>query len=205
MKYQPLLAIALLLTITISGSGKSLSEERQRSRLQTLRTEPVKNMKLTPLDRAYLDTYALLSVDNRCSQFFSGSGSRLVLDEFIIRLRVRFMSDSRIAIRMSGTFNSFVEPQDGIAYRLFEDAQINSIGAFYRSKVFPAEPLVPNMGSFRPNTRESRVLILLHELGHLIKGSEGTWLIPDDGSDAQLSRYNTLIVESKCGQQIRAL
>jgi hypothetical protein len=86
---------------------------------------------------------------------------------------------------------------------LFKQAEINSFGAFYRSKTFPAEPFVPNMGSFRPNTREVRVLILLHELAHLIKGSDGRWLIPDDGTDAQLSRANTLTIESKCGQQIR--
>jgi hypothetical protein len=205
MKCRPLLAIALLLATATSGFGNALSEEKQRSRLQALHTEDVKNMHLTPLDLAYLDAYALLSGHNQCRQFFAGSGSRQVLDELVIRLRIRLISDSRIGIRMSGTFTSLVEPQEGISYRLFDQAEINSIGAFYRSKTFPAEPLVPNMGSFRPNTREARVLILLHELAHLIKGRDGTWLIPDDGSDAQLSRTNTLTVESKCGQQIRAL
>ena len=204
MKCQPLLAIALLLTTSMSGFGNPLSEEKQRSRLQALRTEDLRNMHLTPLDRAYLDTYAMLSGHNQCSQFFAGSGSRQVLDELVIRLRMRLISDSRIGIRMSGTF-SLVELYGGISYRLFDQAEINSIGAFYKSKTFPAEPLVPNMGSFRPNTREARVLILLHELAHLIKGTDGKWLIPDDGNDAQLSRSNTLTVESKCGQQIRAL
>jgi hypothetical protein len=165
----------------------------------------MKNMHATELYQAYLDTYALLSGDNKCVQFFTGRKSRLVLDELVMRLRVRFMSDSRIGIRMSGTFSSFVEHQEGIAYRLFEQAEINRIGAFYRSKVSLAEPSVPGIGSFRPNTREARVLILLHELAHLIQGNKGTWLIPDDGSDAQLSRSNTLIVESKCGKYIRTL
>jgi hypothetical protein len=204
MKFQPLLATALLLTTSMSGFGNPLSEEKQRSHLQALHKEDVKNMHLTPLDRAYLDTYAMLSDDNQCSQFFAGTGSRQVLDELVIRLRIRLMSDSRIGIRMSGTF-ILVEPQEGIPYRLFDQAEINSIGAFYKSKSFPAEPLVPNMGSFRPNTREARVLILLHELAHMIKGTDGRWLIPDDGNDAQLSRSNTLTVQSKCGQQIRAL
>ncbi len=76
MKCQPLLAIALLLTTSMSGFGNPLSEQKQRSRLQALRTEDVKNMHLTPLDRAYLDTYAMLSSHNQCSQFFAGSGSR---------------------------------------------------------------------------------------------------------------------------------
>jgi hypothetical protein len=205
MKCQPLLAIALLIATAIPGFGQSLSAEKQRSRLQALRTEDVKKMHLTPLDRAYLDTYAVLSGDNECSQFFAGSASRQVLNELVIRLRIRLMSNSRIAIRMSGPFTSLVESQEGIAYRLFEQAEINSRGAFYSSKTFPAQPFVPNMGTFRPNTREARALILLHELAHLIKGRDGTWLIPDDGSDAQLSRANSLTVESKCRQQIHAL
>ena len=205
MKYQPLLAIALLLTIAVSGFSKSLSEEKQRSRLQTLRTEEAKNMHPTPLDRAYLDTYRILSDHNQCSGFFGGTGSRQVLDELVIRLRDQTITDTRIGIRMSGTFTSKVEPQEGTAYRLFEHAEINNHGAFYHSKTFPAEPYVPNMGSFLPNTREARVLILLHELAHMIKSKDGTWLIPDDGNDSRLSRSNTLTVESKCGQQIRSL
>jgi hypothetical protein len=205
MKSGPLLAIALLLAIATSGLGKSLFEEKQRSRLQTLRTAKVKNMSLTPLDRAYLDTYRVLSDDNQCREFFGGKGSRQVLDELLIRLRIQLITDSRIGIRMSGTFTSLVEPTEGLAYRLFERAEINSFGAFYRSKTFPADPFVPNMGSFRPNTKEARVLILLHELAHLIKGRDGMWLIPDDGNNPQRSRINTLTVESKCGEQIRAL
>jgi hypothetical protein len=191
--------------MAVSGFSKSLSEEKQRSRLQTLRTEEVKNMHLTLLDRAYLDTYRVLSGNNQCRRFFGGSGARQVLDELVIRLRDQTITDTRIGIRMSGTFTSMVEPQEGTAYRLFAQAEINSLGAFYRSKTFPAEPFIPNMGSFLPNTREARVLILLHELAHMIKSKDGTWLIPDDGNDSRLSRSNTLTVESKCGRQIRSL
>ena len=204
MKSWPLLAIALLLAIATSGLGKSLFEEKQRGRLKELRTAAVKNINLTPLDRAYLDTYRILSGDNQCRQFF-GTGSPQVLNELVIRLHIGLITDYRIGIRMSGTFISLVEPQVGLAFRLFETAEINSAGAFYRSKTFPADPFVPNMGSFRPNTKEARVLILLHELAHLIKGSDGNWLIPDDGYSPQLSRINTLTVESKCGLQIRTL
>jgi hypothetical protein len=200
-----LLALALLLSTTISGFGKSLSEEKQHSRLHALRTEEVKNMHLTLLDRAYLDAYVVLSDDSQCSQFFAGSGSLQVLDELVIRLRIRLMTDSSIGIRMSGTFTNLVDLQEGIAYRLFEQADINSSGAFYKSKTHPEEPFVPNMGSFRPNTRRVRVLILLHELAHLIRGRRGVWLIPDDGCNTELSRKNTLTIESKCGEQIRAL
>src|SRR5258707_1268972 len=137
MKCQPLLATALLLATTFSGLINPLSEEKQRSRLQALRTADFKSMHLTPLDRAYLDTYTLLGGHNQCGQFFGGGGSRQILDELVVRLRTRSMSDSRIGIRMYGTFTSLVEPQEGISYRLFAEAEINSIGAFYRSKYFP--------------------------------------------------------------------
>jgi hypothetical protein len=204
MQSRPLLAIALLLTTTVSGFAKAGSEEK-RNHLQALRGGQVKEMHLTLLDRAYLDTYNILASDNQCGGFFGGSSSRLILDELVIRLRDQTINDTRIAIRMSGPFTSMVEPSEGTAYRVFEQSEINSLGAFYRSKTFPSEPLVPHMGGFAPNTRQARVIILLHELAHLIKDKNGTWLIPDDGSSPQISRVNTITIESKCGQQIRSL
>jgi len=205
MKYQPLLAIALLFAVTSVALGKPSGEETERNRLQALRDGNVGGTHLTQLERAYVDASGLLGSEGECGQFFIGNGSRDVLEEFVAKLQVRLISDSRIGIKMFGMYSNFVEPAAGLRYRLFEKMEINSAGAFFRAKTFAAEPFVPNIGSFRPNTREARVLILLHELAHLIKSNEGTWLIPDDGSSAQLSRLNTSIVESRCGQQIRAL
>ncbi|SRR6266542_2712638 len=205
MKRQALIAIAMLLATSITGFGNSLSEEQRRTRLQVLRTGDIRNISLTPLDRAYLDARTLLDHDSPCSQFYGGSKSEQVLDELAVRLRTASINDSKIGIKMSGSFTWFVDSESGISYRLFEEAQINSIGPFYRSKVFPAEPFVPNVGSFQPNTRQARILILLHELAHLIKGPNGMWLIPDDGDNPRLSHQNTLTVESRCGEQIRAL
>jgi hypothetical protein len=206
MKHQqPMAAIALLLATSITVFSNPSFEEKQRNRLKMLRTEAARNMSLTPLDHAYLHAHKLLGGDHPCSQFFGGNASRQILDELVIRLRTGLIDNSRIGIRMSGGFTSLVEPQEGISYRIFEHAEINRIGAFYKSKVLPADPYVPNVGSFRPNTREARVLILLHELAHMIKGRGGSWLIPDDGDNPELSRQNTERVESRCGQQIRAL
>lgn len=205
MKYQPLLAIALLFVVTSPVWAKSSEEEKERNRLRSIRDHAVTQQHLTLIERAYLDASVLLEAEGPCGQFFVGNGSEKVLEEFVAKLHVRFMGDSRIGIRMFGVYSAFVEPEAGMQYRLFERMEINSVGAFYKAKTFAAEPFVPNMGSFRPNTREARVLILLHELAHLIKGKDGTWLIPDDGSNSQLSRLNTSIIESKCGQQIRAL
>jgi len=205
MKFQPLLAIALLVATVSSGSAKSTSENKQRSRLQILHTLELENIQLTLVERAYLDTFMMLQSSNQCGRFFGGSGSRFVLDELVAQLRQQTIPDSRIGVRMSGTFITRVAPQDGISYRLFERAELNTLGAFYRAKTFASEPRVPKMGSFAPNTRQARVMILLHELAHMIQGPDGNWLIPDDGDNPLLSRSNTWTIEAQCGAQIRAL
>jgi hypothetical protein len=46
------------------------------------------------------------------------------------------------------------------------------------------------------------VLMLLHELAHLVKGQNGSWLIPDDGNSPALSAQNTALIESQCKVQI---
>ena len=205
MNNRPLLAIALFALTASSLFAKPLTEDERRTRLQTLRSINAESIDPTPLGRAYLDAYSMLVSDNECGMYFGGAGARQVLSELVVRLRDRTIPDARIGVRMSGTFMNLREPESGLYYRLFEKADLNSLGAFYRSKTFPSQPHVPHMGSFSPNTREARVLILLHELAHLIKGPQGTWLIPDDGANAQVSRLNTQTIETKCGQQIRAL
>jgi hypothetical protein len=202
---KPLLAMALILSNSIMGLGDSTNEQNRRLRLQTLRASPNTDVRLTLLERAYLDTAEILDKHDQCSQFYRGPHSRRILDELVIRLREHSSNDSRTGLRMAGFFDTYVITESGVRYRLFEVAEINTAGAFYKSKAFPAERFVPDVGSFRPNTREARVLILLHELAHLIKGEAGTWLIPDDGGNAKLSRQNTLTVESRCGAEIRAL
>ena len=47
--------------------------------------------------------------------------------------------------------------------------------------------------------------MFLHELGHLMKGPDGHWLLPDDGSDEELSSRNSQRIELLCGAQIRDL
>jgi hypothetical protein len=206
MNYQERLSIlAILLMTSTIGLANPSSEVEERDRLQALRAGTAKKMGPSPLERAYLDAYSVLGSNDSCGQFFGGKGSRLVLEAMVMNLRMISLNTPGIGIRMSGPFTTLVDSHAGVSYRLFEQAEINRIGAFYKSKIFPAEPLVPNVGSFRPNTREARTLILLHELAHLVRGRDSRWLIPDDGNNVQLSRANTMIVESKCGRQIRAL
>jgi hypothetical protein len=206
MKHQQsLVAIGLLMATSIVVFGSSLSEEKRRSRLQELRTNETKRKHLNQFDRAYLDVLSLLEGGNACSNFFGGVASVQVLDNFAVTIQDGWIRDPRTGLVMSGRSTNFFDSQTGISYRLFADVKINRIGPFYKSKVRPEDPFIPNVGSFLPNTREARVLILLHELAHLIKGSDGKWLIPDDGSNSELSTRNTRTVESKCGQAIRAL
>ena len=206
MKHQqPMVAIAMLLATSITVLSNPSSEEKQRSRLQMLRTEAARKRHLTPLDRAYLDAFSLLRRGSACGEFFGGAASVQVLDGLAVTLQIGPINDPRTGLMMSGRASNVFDSETGISYRLFADAKINSGGPFYKSKVRPEDPFVPDVGSFRPNTRAARALILLHELAHLIRSRDGMWLIPDDGGKPQLSHRNTMTVESRCGEEIRAL
>jgi hypothetical protein len=64
---------------------------------------------------------------------------------------------------------------------------------------------VPAIGDFAPNTREARVTILLHELGHLVAKTHQAWLLPNDGNNQLLSNKNTQQILAACGEQIKEL
>ena len=88
-----------------------------------------------------------------------------------------------IGMRMTGPAINIQDARTKKNYRIFAKVSLNSTGSFYRSKASLWEPTVQRVGTFEPNTKEARVLILLHELGHVTKGSDGQWLLPDDGKD----------------------
>ena len=146
----------------------------------------------------------ILSKDNPCSRFFGGQASRAALDRLFERLKV-VSAPSSLGIRMFGTILVIMNVQTGLTFRIFERAEINQSGAFFKTKRFPNEPLVPRVGSFPAATPEARVLMILHELGHTILGNNGKWLLPDDGGNTSLSANNTAIIEKQCEKQIRTL
>ena len=161
---------------------------------------------LAHLEQALQDAIRILSNNNSCSRFFGDTKTAAeVLPRLTSRFEVRLLRDSRIGIEMSGAFTYFGQTKKHGAYRLFDAATINIRGPFLKAKVFPTEPTVPPVGSFRPNTREARVLMLLHELAHLVKGQDDNWLVPDDGDDPALSKHNTELIESQCRAQILSL
>jgi hypothetical protein len=157
-------------------------------------------------EQAYRDAIRILSTNNSCTRFFGdGEIAEEVLRRLATQLEIHLLRDSRIGIEMSGNFTYFKRNGERGGYRLFNTATINTSGPFLKAKVFSAEPYVPPIGSFRPNTREARVLMLLHELAHLVEGQNGKWLIPDDGNAPARSKQNTLLVESQCRTQILSL
>jgi hypothetical protein len=153
---------------------------------------------------AYAGARRILESDNLCGRFFGGRLANEPLDQLVLRLDTVF-SPENIGIRMWGVFRVINNDETGLTYRLFEKEEVNRRGPFYNRMRFPAEPRVPYVGSFAPATPEARVLMLLHELGHMILSSDGKWLIPDDGNDVSLSARNTRKIESECGAQIRSL
>ncbi|HKS30634.1 MAG TPA: hypothetical protein VJS44_22600 [Pyrinomonadaceae bacterium] len=155
---------------------------------------------------AYHDVYHILSTPNPCSSFFGGPGVAVeVLNHLFKELDTTKLSSTKTSMVMSGPTRRVINARTGINYRLFEKAAINRSGPFYQRKVTSAEPLVPNVGSFEPDTREARATILLHELGHLLQGSNGQWLLPNDGDSDEQSQKNTSTIEERCGEQIKQL
>ncbi len=182
-----------------TGNGSREAEPRNKQLPSLLSRRPA------PIREAYSDASGILTDDNSCSRFFGGAGAGLeVLTNMIERSRLTKL-DTRVGIRMSGSPVSVTNKETGLSYRLFGRVEVNAYGPFNTKQRFPTDEYIPHVGSFPPATREVRVLMLLHELGHLMKGSDGNWLLPDDGNNEEQSRKNNLMIESQCGDQIKGL
>lgn len=160
--------------------------------------------KLSPLDKAYLDVFSILREDNACSRFYGGPPAAEVLNKLTRQLKPRYL-DRSVALRMTGQTSVAVNHTSGFAYRLFEKAEINLNGPFYKARVSLNETKAMTIGNFTGNTREARVAILLHELGHMIKTPGNDWVLPDDGNDPAVSNRNTFRVIAVCRDQIKGL
>jgi hypothetical protein len=169
--------------------------------------EPVSTLvrKDEPLYTAYYDTMRILSSSNRCSAFFGGSeASVYVFSNFMAGVE-RARLPAGIGVKMSGDYMNVLNATTQLKYRLFEKTSLNTAGPFYQRKTSASGATIFGIGSFAPSSREARVLMLLHELGHLMKGDDGKWLLPDDGYNLADSVDNTRRIESICGDQIREL
>jgi hypothetical protein len=158
----------------------------------------------TEVEQAYLDSFSILKYENSCSQFYGGPAAIAALNQLTQQLRPTRL-DRRIGIRMKGDATIVRSVLTGFTFRLFDKAEVNLDGPFYRSNVSSVRGRIPRIGPFEPNTREARVTTFLHELGHLIRGANGQWLLPNDGDSVGESEQNTDRVLNVCGEQIRSL
>ena len=157
------------------------------------------------LTKAYFDVFAILSNQNACSDFYGGpSAATTVLNDFVTRVQTRPLL-REISFQMMGRPRLIRDSRTGAFYRLFDRTTVNSNGSFYQRRVEPMRKFPSDVGSFAPGSRPARALILLHELGHLIQGENGDWLIPDDGYNGEQSKANTLRVQQACRAQLKAL
>ena len=177
--------------------SKNPSAASWMPRLSALSSPDPKKFSL--IDRAYLDAFTILNDDNECSRLFGGRFSISALNEFVQRLKPTYL-DRNVAIRMSGSTSTMQSNKTGFLFRVFEKAEVNLDGSFFKNTAHSA--IVSN---YQPNTRETRVVVLLHELGHMVRSPENGWLLPDDGTDRSLSTENTHRVVSACRKQIESL
>lgn len=157
------------------------------------------------LTQAYSDVFKILSSQNTCSDFYGGPRTATtVLNGFVTRVQSQPLL-REVAFQMAGHPRVIHDPATGSSYRLFELTRVNINGSFYQRRTDPMRKFPSNVGNFSPGSRAARVLILLHELGHLIQGADGDWLIPDDGFNGEQSKANTLRVQQMCRRELDAL
>ena len=157
------------------------------------------------LTRAYFDVFSILSNKNPCSSFYGGPrAATTVFNRFAALVKpAQLMRE--VSFQMRGRPRLILDAPTGTSYRLFDNGVVNLDGAFYQRRPDLMRKFPVDVGSFRPGTRPARALILLHELGHLIRGEDGTWLLPDDGNDDRQSRANTQRVQAVCRAQLATL
>jgi hypothetical protein len=154
---------------------------------------------------AYFGTLSILADKNECSDFFGGPASAADVFAELMRNVRKDSLPATIAMNMSGETTEVNNHRTKSRYRLFGRVVINSRGPFFRYRAPYSATLPTRLGSFQADTNEGRVLMFLHELGHAIKGDDGNWLLPNDGSNSDLSRRNSEKIEDVCGKQIKAL
>jgi len=157
------------------------------------------------LTSAYSDVFKILSSQNSCSSFYGGSRTATtVLNGFVTRVKSQPLAPE-VSFQMAGQPRLIRDPATGVLYRLFDEAMVNINGSFYLRRADPMVRFPSDVGSFSPGSRAARVLILLHELGHLIQDENGDWLLPDDGFDGRQSKANILRIQQVCRKELDAL
>ena len=58
-------------------------------------------------------------------------------------------------------------------------------------------------GEFTQGQPGAQILLILHEIGHLVSDGAGNALLPEDRGKANLSHVNTTKVEEACADEIK--
>jgi len=183
-------------SVTIEGTSRAARELPHPLQLAKKDFEVV---------HAYADVFKILSDQNTCSSFYGGPRrATTVLNSFVPAVEAHRLTRD-ITFKMSGRQQILKDPISGASYRLFEKVTVNTDSSFYQRRLDGLGRFPSDVGVFPPGTRAARALILLHELGHLIQGANGAWLIRDDGHDDALSYHNTRQVQQACRAQLEAL
>ena len=157
------------------------------------------------LTQAYVDVFKILSDQNTCSNFYGGSSvATTALNDFVALVKAQPMS-REVSFQMAGPSVLIRNAVTGKSYRLFNTTLVNTNGSFYQRRMETLRRFPSDIGSFAAGSRQARALILLHELGHLIRGEDGEWLLPDDGHNGEQSKANTLRVQQACRVQLESL
>ena len=174
----------------------------QAAQSQAQETTAKKDWDLT---QAYTDVFNILDEQNPCSSFYGGSrAATTVLNDFFTLVKAQPLR-REISFQLVGRPRLLRDNTTGVRYRLFGKALVNTNGSFYQRRPLAMEKFPSDVGNFGPGTRRARALMLLHELGHLIEGENGTWLLPDDGLNGPQSKANTLRVQQACHSQLTTL
>ena len=187
--------ICILLLQSVQAQEQQANDENK----------PVVIEKDWSITQAYIDVFKILSNQNTCSDFYRGPRTATtVLNGFVRRVKSQSLM-REVSFQMAGSPRIIHDPATGAYYRLFEKTMVNVNGSFYQRRADPMRKFPSDVGNFAPGSRAARALILLHELGHLIKDDNGEWLIPDDGFDGLQSKENTLRVEKVCRKELKKL
>lgn len=201
--------LALLLTqaaqsqaLQSNGDDIPVTIEAPSEEIPRRRVLPKRDWDIT---QTYVDVFTILSTKNSCSNFYGGPRAAItVLNDLVAEVRPEPLV-REVSFQMAGKPRFVRNTATGVFYRLFDRAMVNTNGAFYQRRVNIMRNFPADVGSFVPGSRQARVLILLHELAHLIEGENGTWLIPDDGFDVEKSTANTLRIQQVCRAELKAL
>ncbi|HEV2861703.1 MAG TPA: hypothetical protein VGX48_11895 [Pyrinomonadaceae bacterium] len=204
---RPRLGLLLLLLVVLSPPRPATSRGLSAAEAEAFTPPP-----LAPLPEdealrgAYLDAYRILRGENPCSAFYGGAAASLaVLNRMVGAVRKEALEEAGVGMRMSGEVTYYKDTRTGAQFRLFGNMTLNSRGIFYDRTRFRAPRGRGDPVLLKSDVRQMRVVVLLHELAHLVEGRDGRWLIPNDGGDGRQSLLNTRAVMERCGSHVKSL